>query len=199
MIMKASLQASWNLFFERFTEVVAWLSFLLSLALKRGRCQVIDLVNSCKSRRKRLENVPQDISTLLLETIKDVTGLTDIKPDQDGDIGVGCGCAVTYLRAIDDGKRVHLISTVVYGVTESAHLIERLNTINANTTDMQFTLISEAIYAELKVSTDPYDSNQVAQAFKQFGEVADAMGILFQSEFGGKTAIAKSMLTVMRH
>jgi hypothetical protein len=197
--MKASLQASWILFFERFTEVVAWLSFLLSLALKRGRCQVIDLVNSCKSRRKRLENVPQDISTLLLETIKDVTGLTDIKPDQDGDIGVGCGCAVTYIRAIDDGKRVHLFSTVVHDLHESAQLIERLNAINANTTDMQFTFISEAIYAELKVSTDPNDSKQVAQTFTQFGEVADAMGILFQSEFGGKTAIAKSMLTVMRH
>ena len=197
--MKASLQASWNLFFERFTEVVTRLNFLLSHASKRRRCQVIDLVNSCKARHKRLEDEPQDISALLIETIKDVTGLTDIKPDQDGDIGVGCGCAVTYLRAIDDGKRVHLFSTVVYGITESAHLIERLNAINANTTDMQFTFISEAIYAELKVATDPYDSKQVAKTFKQFGEVADAMGILFQSEFGGKTAIAKSMLTVMRH
>jgi hypothetical protein len=172
---------------------------LLCNGFKQSQCKVIKLINLYRGRHKRLKDEPQDISTRLLETIKDVTGLTDIKPDQDGDIGVGCGCAVTYLRAIDDGKRVHLISTVVYGVTESAHLIERLNTINANTTDMQFTLISEAIYAELKVSTDPYDSNQVAQAFKQFGEVADAMGILFQSEFGGKTAIAKSMLTVMRH
>jgi hypothetical protein len=199
MIMKASLQASWNLFFERFTEVVAWLNFLLSHATKWSRCKVIDLVNSYKSRRKRLEVEPQDIAALLLETIKDVTGLTDIKPDQDGDIGVGCGCAVTYLRAIDDGKQVHLFSTVVHDLTESAHLIERLNAINANTTAMQFTFIAEAIYAELKVATDPYDSQQIAKTFKQFGEVADAMGMLFQGEFGGKTAIAKSMLTVMRH
>jgi hypothetical protein len=199
MIMKASLQASWNLFFERFTEVVAWLSFLLSLALKQGRCQVLDLVDFFRGRHKRLEDEPQDISTLLLETIKNVTGLTDIKPDQDGDIGVGCGCAVTYIRAIDDGKQVHLFSKVVYDLAESNQLIERLTAINANTTDMQFTFISEAIYAELKVATDPYDSQQIAKTFKQFGEVADSMGILFQSEFGGKTAIAKSMLTVMRH
>jgi hypothetical protein len=197
--MKATMQASWNLFFKRFTEVFAWLSFLLSHALKQSRCQVLDLVDFFRGRHKRLEDEPQDISTLLLETIKDVTGLTDIKPDQDGDIGVGCGCAVTYLRAIDDGKQVHLFSTVVHDLTESAQLIERLTAINANTTDMQFTFISEAIYAELKVATDPYDSKQVATTFKQFGEVADAMGMLFQSEFGGKTAIAKSMLTVMRH
>ena len=199
MIMKASMQPSRNLFFERFTEVLAWLNFLLSHASKRSWCKVIDLVNSCKSRRKRLENEPQDIAALLLETIKDITGLTDVKPDQDVDIGVGCGSAVTYLRAIDDGKQVHLFSTVVHDLTESAQLIERLNAINANTTDMQFTFISEAIYAELKVATDPYDSQQIAKTFKQFGELADSMGILFQSEFGGKTAIAKSMLTVMRH
>ena len=198
-IMKATMHVKWNLFSKRFTEVMARLNFLLSHGLKRGQCQVIDLVNFCMAKRKRLKEKPENISTLLLETIKDATGLSDLKPDQDGDIGVGCGSAVTYIRAIDDGKRVHLFSTVVHDLTESAPLIERLNAINANTTDMQFTFISEAIYAELKVSTDPYDSKQVAQTFKQFGEIADSMGILFKSEFGGKTAIAKSMLTVMRH
>ncbi len=136
---------------------------------------------------------------LLLETIKDVTGLTDIKPDQDGDIGAGCGSAVTYIRAIDDGKGVHLFSTVVYDLSESEQLTERLNAINANTTDMQFTFISEAIYAELKIPTDPYDSQQVARTFKKFGEVADSMGILLKSKFGGETAIAKTMPTVLRH
>jgi hypothetical protein len=198
-IMKATTPVNWNLFSARFTEVLAWLNFLLSHGFKRGQCQVIDLVNFCRARGKRLEDESQDISTLLLETIKDVIGLTDLKPDQDGDIGVGCGSAVTYLRAIEDGKRVHLFSTVVYDLAESAPLIERLDAINANTTAMQFTFISEAIYAELKVATDPYDSKQVAKTFKQFGEIADAMGMLFQSEFGGKTAIAKTMLSVMRH
>jgi hypothetical protein len=84
-------------------------------------------------------------------------------------------------------------------MAESTQLIERPNAINSNTIEIQFTFISEAIYAELKVTTDPYDSKQVATTFKQFGEVADSMGILFKSKFGGKTAIAKSMLTVMRH
>ena len=198
-IMKATVQTSSHLFSRRFTEVLALLNFLLSDLFQRGQRKLIDLVNSCMARRKRLEDESQDISMLLLETIKTVTGLTDIKPDQEGDIGVGCGSAVTYIRAIDDGKGVHLFSTVVYDLAESTQLIERLNAINANTTDMQFTFISEAIYAELKVATDPYDSKQIAKTFKQFGEVADSMGILFKSEFGGKTAIAKTMLTVMRH
>lgn len=198
-IMKATTHVNWSLFSARFTEVLAWLNFLLSHGFKRGQCQVIDLVNFCMARGKRLEDEPQDISTLLLETIKDATGLTDLKPDQDGDIGVGCGSAVTYIRAIDDGKRVHLFSTVVYDLTESTQLIEHLNAINSNTTDMQFTFISEAIYAELKVDTNPYDSKQVAKTFKRFGEIADSMGILFKSEFGGKTAIAKTMQSVMRH
>jgi hypothetical protein len=193
------MRASWYRFSERFTGVCAWLNFLLSNFLKQGKCKVIDLVNFCTARPKRLEDEAQDILALLLETIKDVTGLADIQPDQDGDIGVGCGCAVTYLRAIDDGKRVHLFSTVVYGLTESAQLIERLSAINSNTTDLQFTFISEAIYAELKVATDPYDSKHVAETFKQFGEDSHSMGILFKSEFGGKTTIAKTMLTVMRH
>ena len=199
MIMKATIQASWNLFFERFTEVFVRLHLFLSHGFKRDQYHVIDLANFCMTSRKRIEDEPQDILTRLLETIKTATGLTDLKPDQEGDIGVGCGSAVTYVRAIDDGTRVHLFSTVVYDLTESAPLIERLNAINANTTDLQFTFISEAIYAELKVSTDPYDTNQVAQTFKQFGEIADSMGILFKSEFGGKTAIAKTMLTIMRH
>ena len=197
--MKATTHVNWNLFSARFTEVLARLIFLLSHGLKWGQCQIIDLVNFCMAEGKRLEDNSPDISTLLLETIKDVTGLTDLKPDQDGDIGVSCGSAVTYLRAIDDGKRVYLFSTVVYDLTESAPLIERLDVINANTTDLQFTFISEAIYAEFKVSTDPYDSKQVAQTFKQFGEVADSMGILLKSEFGGETAIAKTMQSVMRH
>lgn len=197
--MKATIQVNWNLFSACFTEVLTWLIVLLSDFLKRGHCKVIELVNFYIARPKRIEDEPQDISTLLLETIKDVTGLTDIKPDQDGDIGVGCGCAVTYIRAIDDGKRVHLFSTMLYDLTESAQLIERLNAINSNTTDMQFTFIPGVIYAELKVPTDPYDSKQFAKIFKQFSEIADSIGIVFKSEFGGKTAIAKTMLTVMRH
>ena len=198
-IMKATMQARWNLFSKRFNEVFAWLNFLLSHGLQRGQCHINDLINFCTAKHKRLEHESQDISMVLLETIKDVTGLTNLEPDQDGDIGVGCGSAVTYLRAIDDGKRVHLFSTLVYDLSESTPLIERLNAINVNTINMQFTFISEAIYAELKVPTNPYDSEQVAKSFIQFGEIADSMGILFKTEFGGQTAIAKTMQTVLRH
>ena len=171
---------------------------LLYDAFKR-KSNLIDLPNLGITRRAPQEDDVQDIATLLLETIKGVTGLTDIEPDQDGDIGISCGSAVTYIRPIDDGKRIHLFSPVVRDVAESNEVIERLKSINANTTDMQFTFVSGAMYAGVDVPADPYDSNQVAKIFEQFSQVADCMGILLQGEFGGKTWIAKTLPTVMRH
>ena len=141
----------------------------------------------------------QDIPTLLLETLKEVTGLTDIEPDKDGDIGISCGSAVTYIRLIDDRKLIHFFSPIVCEVTGSPEIMERLKAMNANTTDMQFTFVSGAIYAGVDVPALPYDSTKVAKVFEQFSQVADSIGILLQREFGGKTWITKSIPSVMRH
>ena len=151
------------------------------------------------AKRIPQEKTLQDIPVLLLETLKEVTGLTDIEPDKDGDIGISCGSAVTYVRLIDDGKRIHLFSPVLCEVNEGPEVLERLKVLNANSMGMEFTFVSGAIYAGVDVSAQPYDGARVAIIFEQFSQVADSMGILLQEDFGGKTWIAKSLPSVMRH
>ena len=61
-------------------------------------------------RKPQAETKESDVSQLLLKTISDVTGFTDLELDGDGDIGVRYGSMIAYARGIGTPPAVYFFS-----------------------------------------------------------------------------------------
>lgn len=141
----------------------------------------------------------EDLSQLLLTTLKETSGISDLSFDDDGDIGIRHGSALTFVRLIDDPLYVRIFSPILRDVEESPEIYARLNDMNASETLMRFIFKNGVIYGVADVVAVPFVGAQVAQTFVRFCAVVDGMDSLLQSEFGGRTAFVESMPSSMRH
>lgn len=157
-----------------------------------------DLGLKLEKRAPQAEN-QQDLSKLLLDTLKETTGIGDLDFDGDGDIGIRSGSALTFVRLIDNKTYVRIYSGILLDVEESAGIFRRLNEINASETQMRFIFQNGVVYSVADVSAVPFVSAHVAQAFVHVSAVADGLDSLLQEEFGGRTAFVESTPSLMKH
>jgi hypothetical protein len=141
----------------------------------------------------------EDLSQLLLATIRETTGISDLDYDDEGDIGIRYGSALTFVRLIDGQAYVRIFSAVLHDVEDSSTIYARLNDINVNETLTRYMYRNGVIYCASDVSAVPFVGAHVAQAFVHFCSIADGMGSLLQEEFGGQTAFDESMPSSIRH
>jgi len=141
----------------------------------------------------------EDLSQLLLSTLKETTGISDLEYDGDGDIGIRYGRALTFVRLIDDPLYVRIFSPILRDVEESPDIFARLNDFNASVTLMRFFFQNGVIYGIADISVAPFVRAHVVQAFVLFGYIIDGMDNLLQEEFGGRTALVESLPSSMKH
>ena len=141
----------------------------------------------------------KDLSQMLLATLKETTGISDLDFDGDGDIGIRAGSALTFVRLIGDPPYVRIYSPILRDVEESAGICGRLNDINLSETLMRFMFRNGLIYSVADVSAAPFVSAHVAQAFVHVCAIAGGMDSLLQEECGGRTAFVESMPSLMKH
>ncbi len=139
------------------------------------------------------------LSRKLLATIKKMAGISDLAFDDDGDIGLRYGSALTFVRLIGDPSHVRFYSPILSGIEDSPALFERLNDFNVNTSAMRFVFQNGIIYGVADIAAVPFVTAHVSQAFDRFCAVVDGMDSLLQEEFGGRTAFAESMPSTARH
>jgi hypothetical protein len=154
------------------------------------------------SRRGEDQPVPDqsaNLSALLLETMRSVTGIADLGFDDDGDIGVRFGSAVTFARVIGEPPIVHWFSPVLRDVPEQSGILERLNLINSQARQMRVFWRDGAVFAVAETAADPFVVSHVENTYKQFCRVVDDLDDLLQGEFGGKTAYQEWMPSTARH
>jgi hypothetical protein len=144
-------------------------------------------------------NDQEDLATAVLATLKEVTGISDLEYDNDGDIGLRKGSALVFVRLIDEPPCVRIYSLLVRDVEESPDILVRLNDINANQPLMRFVYRNGTIFAITDVAAEPFVSAHVAQAFEHFCAIADGMDNLLQAEFGGRIAYAETMPSLLKH
>ena len=142
---------------------------------------------------------PPNLSKLLLATLKKTTGISDLTFDDDGDISIRSGSALTFVGLIDDPPYVRIYSPILVDVEDNAAICGRLNDINATETLMRFIFRNGIIYSVADVSASPFVGAHVAQAFVHVCAIADGMDSLLQEEFGGQTAFVESMPSLMKH
>lgn len=153
---------------------------------------------------KRAPSSSQDtsqagVSEQLLITLGDTTGISDLKFDDDGDIGICYGSTLIYVRLMEDQPYIRIFSAILRNLEEQPGIFARLNDINANETLTRFVFRNGSIFGLSDISAVPFVGAHVAQTFIHFSAVADAMATLLQDEFGGHTAFYQPPSSLLKH
>ena len=141
----------------------------------------------------------EDLSQLLLETVRDAVGVTDLEYDEEGEIGIRYGSALSFVRLDNDGLFVSIYSMLLTDVRENHGIYIRLNDINANETMLRVFYTDGVIYAVADIPALPLVPVHVAATLGYFSDAADRMGGRLKAEFGGHTAFEESTQSSMLH
>lgn len=144
-------------------------------------------------------DLPENLYQQLLRTLSAATGISDLAIDKDGDIGLRCGSALTFVRVIGEPTYIRIYARILRDVEETDGICSRLNDINANISLVRFVFQNGAIFAIADICAVPFNAQQVVQAMAHFGSIADEMDSLLQGEFGGHTAFIDTMVSTSKH
>ena len=134
----------------------------------------------------------------LLRTIRGFTGISDLKYDQNGNIGIRSGSVVTFIRYKEKPPSIRFHSPLVSEVKEGPELFARLNELNSRIGCMHFFHRNYTIVAISDIPAAPFNARHVLQSLKTFSSIADGLDEVLAVEFGGKTAFGKPVSTIIK-
>jgi len=140
---------------------------------------------------------PQKMRQALLTTIREFTGLSKLDYDQKGNMGIRFGSVLIFISYMEKPPSVRFHSPLVVEIKESPELHVRLNELNSKIWSMHFFHRNNAILAVSDIPAAPFSADHIIQALAMFNEIADGMDDLLVAEFGGKTAFAGTMPTLV--
>lgn len=126
----------------------------------------------------------------VLTVFRSVTGIEDLRFDDDGDLGVRYGTVL--VSAVQLDNRVRLFSALVTEVPEAPALLRKLNQINDGVHRIRIFWHDEVVYATLDIPADPFVPAHLVTAISEFSEVAEGLAIVLRAEFSGKAVIEPS-------
>ena len=145
------------------------------------------------------EEAEEDVSTLLLDTLKESTGISDLSYDEDGDIGILYGSTLTFIRLVNDAQHICFFSLILLDVEDDAEIYRHLNDINAEEKLIRFFYKDEAIFGVLDIFAVPYVGEHVVQAFEHFSTTVDRIGNQLQAVLGGQTSVTETQPNTLKH
>jgi T3SS (YopN, CesT) and YbjN peptide-binding chaperone 1/T3SS (YopN, CesT) and YbjN peptide-binding chaperone 3 len=153
---------------------------------------------------KRAARRPQapdaaNLAERLLATLRETMGIADLEYDEDGDIGVRHGSIAAFVRLVGHPWYVRIHSRILSDIEEMPELLSRLNGINAQVRHLHFVAQNDGVYALADLPAEPFVSEHVASVFLYFCQIADGIDSLLQGEFGGQTAFAETVPSVLKH
>lgn len=110
-----------------------------------------------------------------------------VSRNDDGDLLLAHGSALTFVRPAVEPPRLHFASPLLAGVSESPELIGRLNDINAQIAFGRLFHRGSTVVAEMELICRPFVPEHVAIAANIMSRLADEVDDMLQDEFGGKT------------
>lgn len=131
---------------------------------------------------------------LLLETVRELTGIDDWSFDKDGDIGgIRYGNVSTFVRLLSDRPYIRLHAVVLNNVQalETNKLLERINEMNGEEGFMHLIVRNNAVLALSDVPASPFVASIVAHGLGNFCQVADGFNTILQAEFGEDTLLTE--------
>lgn len=123
----------------------------------------------------------------VLAVFRNVTGITDLELDADGDVSVRYGAILVSALQLDN--RVRLFSALMADVAETPTLLRKLNQINDGAHRIRCFLHCETVYASLDVPAFPFVPEHLTVGIGEFTEVAEGLAIVLRAEFSGNTLV----------
>lgn len=114
-------------------------------------------------------------------------GSGQVGRNDDGDMLVPHGSALTFVRPAVEPPRLHFASPLLTGVPESAEILARLNDMNSRIAFGRLFHRDETVVAEMELICRPFVPEHVAIATNIMSRLADEVDDMLQEEFGGKT------------
>ena len=131
----------------------------------------------------------------VLSVFREVTGMTDLDLDMDGDVTVRYGAIV--ISAIQINNQIRLISALTTETSESPSLLRKLNQINDGEHRIRLFLHDDAVLATLDVPAEPFVPDHLVAALAEFSEVAEGLAIVLRAELAHKAVIEPSGTAVL--
>ena len=131
----------------------------------------------------------------VLSVFREVTGMTDLDLDMDGDVTVRYGAIV--ISAIQINNQIRLISALTTETSESPSLLRKLNQINDGEHRIRLFLHDDAVLATLDVPAEPFVPDHLVAALAEFSEVAEGLAIVLRAELAHKAVIEPSGAAVL--
>jgi hypothetical protein len=136
---------------------------------------------------KRAINDPElktaELANLLLSTLRERSGISDLDFDKDGDIGLHYGGVNIYVRLGGAPPQVRFFAPLVTGVRDSDRLFRRLNEINAGSGSAHLLFQKGVIYAVNDIPAWPHVAEHVIGTLEQISEMTDGLDDLLKTEF----------------
>lgn len=107
--------------------------------------------------------------------------------NDDGDMLVAHGTALTFVRPAVGPPRLRFASPLLSGVPGTAELLSRLNDMNARISFGRLYHQDDTVVAEMELICRPFVPEHVAIATNIMSHLADVADDMLQDEFGGKT------------
>ena len=117
----------------------------------------------------------------VLEVFREVTGITDLKPEDDGEIAIRYGEIV--LRAFPMPNRVRLFSGLVTDIEESPALLCKLNQLNIRQHGIRCFLHEKTVIAAFDLLANPFVPEHLVGEIREFAEVAEGLALELGAEF----------------
>ena len=119
----------------------------------------------------------------LADTVMELTGLTELTYDSDGDLGgITYGSATTYIRLLDEPyARFH--STMLKDVEVTPQVLKRINAMNLEHGHLHLVALEDAVVAISDVLIVPFISSHISHAVGSFCKTVDQFKTQLQAEF----------------
>jgi hypothetical protein len=122
---------------------------------------------------------------LLLEAVKQATGIADLELESNATIRIRYNSAVIMFRVYDDGSYALIDSPLLHEIEESDLLLRVLNELNAKQKLVSFYLDGSTVFAEAGICIAPFVAAHVIDAFARFCDAINGVEQMLQLNFGG--------------
>jgi len=128
-----------------------------------------------------------EVAGRVLEMLRHASGNPELTPDSDGDIPLGYGSSMVFVRVFGDPPIVRVYSPALGQVPPDPDLPAVLNNLNSNSTFVKWLFVDNTIIATMDLFGWPLQETHVLNACGVVGNSADDLDDQLQERFGGKT------------
>jgi hypothetical protein len=117
----------------------------------------------------------------VLEVFRKVTGIADLKCDDDGDISVSYGAIV--VRAFQVQNKLRLFSGLMADIEESPALLKKLNQLNLGPYGIRCLVHENTVVAAFDLMASPFVAEHLVKEIREFSQAAEGMALELHAEF----------------